>query len=222
MYCGRFGCVHTYRTAAWPLGILSDNSAAYMCPGLFVPTLTRSDIISTVTLLTRHADTNHFGCTTALSRGSTSTHITRTYRPRCSTGRGATKSLNEEVHRSRVECLEDISRESYSRSSDPVLNSSRQSSLSETFKEAFPEQDDAASKPYKMWGVSIDPLAPAKDARVSVLLMKFLRARYASLSPSRMSANTDVDCAEISTPKRQRTCSSRLCAGASLSTSRRL
>jgi len=51
------------------------------------------------------------------------------------------------------------------------------SNLSETFKEALPEQEDAGSMPYKMWGITINPLAPAKDARVSVLLMKFLRAR---------------------------------------------
>ncbi|KAG2150285.1 CRAL-TRIO domain-containing protein [Suillus bovinus] len=46
----------------------------------------------------------------------------------------------------------------------------------EAFKEAFPEQDDAGLTSYKLWGVTINPLKP-RDARVSVLLMKFLRAR---------------------------------------------
>ncbi|KAG0699906.1 CRAL-TRIO domain-containing protein [Suillus ampliporus] len=50
------------------------------------------------------------------------------------------------------------------------------SNLSETFKEAFPEQEDAGSTPYNLWGVTINPMKP-KDARVSVVLMKFLRAR---------------------------------------------
>ncbi|KAG1728091.1 CRAL-TRIO domain-containing protein [Suillus lakei] len=50
------------------------------------------------------------------------------------------------------------------------------STLPETFKEAFPEQEDAESTPYGLWGVTINPLKP-KDARVSVVLMKFLRAR---------------------------------------------
>ncbi|KAJ8590142.1 CRAL TRIO domain-containing protein [Rhizopogon salebrosus TDB-379] len=50
------------------------------------------------------------------------------------------------------------------------------SNLSETFKEAFPDQEDAGTVPYKMWSVTINPLAP-QDARVSVVLMKFLRAR---------------------------------------------
>jgi hypothetical protein len=56
-----------------------------------------------------------------------------------------------------------------------------QSTLPETFKEAFPEQDDAGSTLYNLWGVTINPLNP-KDARVSVVLMKFLRARCDSLS----------------------------------------
>lgn len=56
-----------------------------------------------------------------------------------------------------------------------------QSTLPETFKEAFPEQDDAEFTPYNLWGVTISPLKP-KDARVSVVLMKFLRARCDLLS----------------------------------------
>lgn len=55
------------------------------------------------------------------------------------------------------------------------------STLPETFKEAFPEQDDAGSTAYNLWRVTINPLKP-KDARVSVVLMKFLRAR--NLNPA--------------------------------------
>jgi hypothetical protein len=55
------------------------------------------------------------------------------------------------------------------------------STLPETFKEAFPEQDDAGSMSYNLWGVTINPLKP-KDARISVVLMKFLRAR--NLNPA--------------------------------------
>ncbi|KAG2141237.1 CRAL-TRIO domain-containing protein [Suillus clintonianus] len=55
------------------------------------------------------------------------------------------------------------------------------STLPETFKEAFPEQEDAESASYNLWGVTIHPLKP-KDARVSVVLMKFLRAR--NLNPA--------------------------------------
>lgn len=46
------------------------------------------------------------------------------------------------------------------------------------FAEAFPEKKGAESTPIKLWGVTIDPQAgKAVDARVSVVLMKFLRAR---------------------------------------------
>jgi hypothetical protein len=69
---------------------------------------------------------------------------------------------------------------------------SLQSNLSETFKEAFPDQEDAGTVPYKMWSVTINPLAP-QDARVSVVLMKFLRARYISLSFSRIHTNTYIN-----------------------------
>jgi hypothetical protein len=55
------------------------------------------------------------------------------------------------------------------------------STLPETLKEAFPEQDDAGSMSYNLWGVTINPLKP-KDARISVVLMKFLRAR--NLNPA--------------------------------------
>ncbi|KIK78506.1 hypothetical protein PAXRUDRAFT_163858 [Paxillus rubicundulus Ve08.2h10] len=50
------------------------------------------------------------------------------------------------------------------------------SMLSESFAEAFPDDPDAGVMPYRMWGITIDPKNP-KEARVSVILMKFLRAR---------------------------------------------
>ncbi|CAL1715487.1 unnamed protein product [Somion occarium] len=50
--------------------------------------------------------------------------------------------------------------------------------LPEIFAEAFhPDDKSAKSEPIQLWGVTIDPNAPNKDARVSVILMKFLRAR---------------------------------------------
>ncbi|KAK7687281.1 hypothetical protein QCA50_009786 [Cerrena zonata] len=46
------------------------------------------------------------------------------------------------------------------------------------FTEAYhPDEKDAKSEPIQIWGVTLDPAAPAKDAKTSVLLMKFLRAR---------------------------------------------
>ncbi|KAF9245366.1 CRAL-TRIO domain-containing protein [Melanogaster broomeanus] len=55
------------------------------------------------------------------------------------------------------------------------------STLSESFANAFPDNPDAGTTPYKLWGVTIDPTSP-KNARVSVVLMKFLRAR--NLNPT--------------------------------------
>ncbi|KAF8586320.1 CRAL/TRIO domain-containing protein [Ramaria rubella] len=52
--------------------------------------------------------------------------------------------------------------------------------LSSVFSEAFPDKSDANTSPIKLWGVVIDP--NKKDARVSVILMKFLRARYLSVT----------------------------------------
>jgi len=50
--------------------------------------------------------------------------------------------------------------------------------LPEIFAQAYhPDTPDAKSEPITIWGVTIDPYAPSKDARVSVVLMKFLRAR---------------------------------------------
>ncbi|KAH7881769.1 CRAL-TRIO domain-containing protein [Phlebopus sp. FC_14] len=55
------------------------------------------------------------------------------------------------------------------------------SNLQETFREAFPDKPDAGTAPYTLWGVTIYPTSPV-DARVSVVLMKFLRAR--NLNPA--------------------------------------
>lgn len=41
---------------------------------------------------------------------------------------------------------------------------------------AFPEKENKLA-PFNLWGVPIDPSNPVGDARVSVVLMKFLRAR---------------------------------------------
>lgn len=64
--------------------------------------------------------------------------------------------------------------------------------MPETFKEAFPEQDGAGLTPYNLWGVTISPLKP-KDARVSVVLMKFLRARCDSFSWTRIYHEHQLD-----------------------------
>jgi hypothetical protein len=56
------------------------------------------------------------------------------------------------------------------------------SELPAAFAEAYPDDPDAKSKQVQLWGVSIDPANPASNARVSVILMKFLRARYAICS----------------------------------------
>lgn len=50
------------------------------------------------------------------------------------------------------------------------------STLPKILSEAFPDKPGVESNPYTLWGVTIDPAKP-KDSRVSVVLMKFLRAR---------------------------------------------
>lgn len=49
--------------------------------------------------------------------------------------------------------------------------------LPETFTEGFPDKEGKKDAPITFWGVVIDPWKAAEDARVSVILMKFLRAR---------------------------------------------
>jgi phosphatidylinositol transfer protein SFH5 len=53
--------------------------------------------------------------------------------------------------------------------------------LPDTFAQAYPDDPEAKNKSIHLWGVDIDPHHPEKDARVSVILMKFLRARCALL-----------------------------------------
>jgi hypothetical protein len=50
--------------------------------------------------------------------------------------------------------------------------------LPATFADAYDKDPEAKNKTIRMWGVDIDPQHPEKDARVSVILVKFLRARY--------------------------------------------
>lgn len=49
--------------------------------------------------------------------------------------------------------------------------------LPEIFKSAYEEKPEQQTKPIKIWGVTIDP-SGKPDAKVSVVLMKWLRARY--------------------------------------------
>ncbi|KAI0083848.1 CRAL-TRIO domain-containing protein [Irpex rosettiformis] len=50
--------------------------------------------------------------------------------------------------------------------------------LPDIYRSAFTTEDEEASlRPFDLWGVEIDPVNPTKDARVSVVLIKFLRAR---------------------------------------------
>lgn len=48
--------------------------------------------------------------------------------------------------------------------------------LPEIFASAYEEKGEAKSQPIKIWGVTIDPNGKP-DAKVSVVLMKWLRAR---------------------------------------------
>jgi phosphatidylinositol transfer protein SFH5 len=50
--------------------------------------------------------------------------------------------------------------------------------LPKTLAATFPDDPKASSRLVDLWGVPVDPSAPNKDARVSAVLMKFLRARY--------------------------------------------
>jgi len=48
--------------------------------------------------------------------------------------------------------------------------------LPDILAEAFPDKSDAKTAPISLWGVQIDPTAPV-DPRISVVLVKFLRAK---------------------------------------------
>jgi len=52
-----------------------------------------------------------------------------------------------------------------------------QAILPDTFADGYPDNPKARDTPVTLWGITIDPHSPI-DARVSVVLMKFLRARY--------------------------------------------
>ncbi|EDR14613.1 uncharacterized protein LACBIDRAFT_305410 [Laccaria bicolor S238N-H82] len=56
--------------------------------------------------------------------------------------------------------------------------------LPDVFAHAYPDDPNAKISPVTLWGVKIDPTSP-KDARVSVVLLKFLRARNLSVSEAR-------------------------------------
>lgn len=52
---------------------------------------------------------------------------------------------------------------------------------------ARPEDADASTKPVMLYGVPLDPAHPGADVRASVVLMKFLRARFVPLHRSQAS-----------------------------------
>jgi hypothetical protein len=54
----------------------------------------------------------------------------------------------------------------------------QQVQLPDIFADAYPKQPKARETPISLWGVTLDPANPQSDARVSVILMKFLRARW--------------------------------------------
>ncbi|PFH51859.1 hypothetical protein AMATHDRAFT_58391 [Amanita thiersii Skay4041] len=56
--------------------------------------------------------------------------------------------------------------------------------LPDMFIEAY-EKPESREIPIVLWGVLIDPLHPNRDARISVILMKFLRARNLSVRDAR-------------------------------------
>lgn len=54
-----------------------------------------------------------------------------------------------------------------------------QPKLPEIWRAAYtPDDPKAEVKAFTLWGVTINPHNPTTDARVSVVLMKFLRAKY--------------------------------------------
>jgi len=58
------------------------------------------------------------------------------------------------------------------------------------FAAAYPEEPKAETTPITIWGISVDPANPRQDPRVSVILMKFLRARF---GPYRALLNLPTD-----------------------------
>lgn len=57
-----------------------------------------------------------------------------------------------------------------------------QAKIPSILEDAYSDSDKPEKKtsPISFWGVSVDPLGKANDARASVALMKFLRARLVS------------------------------------------
>jgi hypothetical protein len=53
----------------------------------------------------------------------------------------------------------------------------QQAQLPDVIADAYPDQPKARETSVTLWGVTLDPTNPQSDARVSVILMKFLRAR---------------------------------------------
>ncbi|KAF8967734.1 CRAL-TRIO domain-containing protein, partial [Flammula alnicola] len=53
------------------------------------------------------------------------------------------------------------------------------------FADAFPDNAKARNTPINIWGVNVDPNSPQTDVRVSVILVKFLRARNLSVRDTR-------------------------------------
>ncbi|PPQ90753.1 hypothetical protein CVT25_010142 [Psilocybe cyanescens] len=63
--------------------------------------------------------------------------------------------------------------------------------LPDIFAQAYPENSKARDLPVTIWGIAIHPATPQDDARVSVVLLKFLRARNLSVTEARdMLVNT--------------------------------
>ncbi|KAH9479469.1 Phosphatidylinositol transfer protein SFH5 [Psilocybe cubensis] len=57
--------------------------------------------------------------------------------------------------------------------------------LPDIFAQAYPDNGQARELPVTIWGVTINPATPQDDARVSVVLLKFLRARNLSVTEAR-------------------------------------
>lgn len=70
-----------------------------------------------------------------------------------------------------------------------------QGMLPDIFASAYEESPEKKTSAIKLWGVTVDPApgAAKKDARVSVVLMKFLRARYVLVLLSSLAFSPDVN-----------------------------
>ncbi|EIN09582.1 CRAL/TRIO domain-containing protein, partial [Punctularia strigosozonata HHB-11173 SS5] len=59
------------------------------------------------------------------------------------------------------------------------------SQLPDIFADAYDNKEGAKTTPITIWGVTIDPQNPTSSAKVSVVLMKFLRARNLNAAEAR-------------------------------------